>query len=194
MRTLIFVLLSVLVLFGCQPQSEKQPSSGLLNKQMQVEIDGDGKFPEFLVGIWRSDKDGWEFVFNPDGSLESAVVTLGRVRIRPGETTIIPMKKGGTGKYKPGPWYVGYLQEQKELTIEIVMEDLYIEIDDAVLLGKSRDVFVGEVSENGEEWQVEWMSYPDYIAKVPGKEDFPMREEEGYGVPHQIVFTKELNK
>lgn len=191
MRATILVLL-VLVLFsgGCQEQAKNQEASDQISSAMTVEIDGDGQFPEFLAGKWRSNEYGWEFVFKPDGSLESAVITLARVRVHPGKTTEIPMKAGGKGIFEPGPWFVGYSKEQKELSVEIVMKDLYLEMGKTALLGKSRDMFVGNVSEGGDRWDVEWMSYPDYIAKVPGEEDFPMREEEGYGVPHEIFFTK----
>ena len=46
---------------------------------VEVIIDGDGRFPEILVGGWKADKGGWEIVFEADGKISSAVVSLGRV-------------------------------------------------------------------------------------------------------------------
>jgi len=61
----IFVLsicsLSVFLLGSCL-------SSGGNESCVEVVIDGDGRFPGFLVGRWRADKGGWEIVFEPDGT------------------------------------------------------------------------------------------------------------------------------
>ena len=57
-------------------------------------IDGDGRFPSFIAGTWRADRGGWEIVFEPDGKISSAVVSLGRVRIRPGQVTTTAEIKG----------------------------------------------------------------------------------------------------
>ncbi|MHC4098864.1 MAG: hypothetical protein ACYSU3_22755 [Planctomycetota bacterium] len=58
---LLFCGLSVFQLGGCQgPKSD-----------VDVIIEGSGEFPEFLVGGWKADKDGWEFVFEPDGTISN---------------------------------------------------------------------------------------------------------------------------
>ena len=96
------VVLSICCFFvflasGCQ--SSNQSKSGV-----EVIIDGDGEFPEFLAGRWQADKGGWEIVFEPDGKISSAVVSLGRVRMKPGEVTQTQMVLGGEGLFRPGKW------------------------------------------------------------------------------------------
>ena len=85
-QLVVFAGFAVLLLglWGCQ-----NAHSGV-----EVIIEGGGEFPEFLVGVWKADKNGWEFVFEPDGSISSAVISFGRVRMKPGEVTTVPMKMG----------------------------------------------------------------------------------------------------
>jgi hypothetical protein len=104
---LVYVLL-VLAISGCQ-------SSAGNKRPVEVIVDGDGQFPDFLVGTWRADEGGWEFVFEPDGSISSAVISLGRTRMQPGRVTTVPTQLGGEGVYKPGLWTVQYSQESRDL-------------------------------------------------------------------------------
>lgn len=153
---LLFCLLMSL-LGGCKSQPPKESA-------IEVVIDGDGEFPDFLVGRWKADRGGWEFVFEPDGTISSAVVSIGRVTMRPGQTTTVPMKLGGKGLFEPGRWTVQYSQAQRELIVEIVIDRFYIEMGDNVLRGNTRDFFVGSVSGDGQLWPVERISFPEYIA------------------------------
>ena len=187
MRFVIITLLPVLLLSGCeQPLVTDQQSSEKLNKFMEVVIDGDGKFPEFLVGRWKADKNNWDFVFNPDGSLESAVINSGRARIHPGKTMVIPMKGGDEGVLKPGPWFVGYLKARSELTVEINMEEVYFELGTTLLFGSINDRFVGVVSQDSDQWHVDWTSNLDLAAKAPGEDVIPAKDTEEY----KLIFTK----
>ena len=80
-----FVLLLVYIflaaaLAGCQ-------NSAAYKNGVEVTVDGDGQFPAFLVGTWKAEEGGWEFVFEPDGKISSAIVSIGRVKLQPGRTT-----------------------------------------------------------------------------------------------------------
>ena len=153
----LFFCLSIFLLEGCKNQNP--PDSAVT-----VTIDGDGTFPDFLVGKWKANKGGWEFIFEPDGTISSAVVSIGRVTMKPGQPTTVPMKLGGTGTFEPGQWTVQYSYAQRELIVEIVIDRFHIELGDNVLRGKTRDFFVGSVSEDGQLWPVERISFPEYIA------------------------------
>ena len=137
--------LSIFQLVGCQ--SPARNKSGI-----EVIIEGNGEFPEFLAGVWRADKDGWEFVFEPDGTISSAVITMGRVRMKPGEVTTVPMKMGGKGVFEPGEWMVYYTPVGRELMVKITLKNLYVELCKDTLEGKSTDIFAGPVSQNGKVW------------------------------------------
>lgn len=175
------VLLSVIG--GCQ--STAGNTSGV-----DVIIEGGGEFPEFIVGVWKSDKDGWEFVFEPDGTISSAVISLGRIRMEPGELTVIPMKMGGKGIFEPGEWMVHYSPGDWELTVKISLKNFYIELGKDVLEGESKDIFTGPISQDSKFWQVNWTSFPDYVAHTAENPNFQMSEDPNYGISKTLVFEK----
>ena len=150
-------------LSGCRkPAQTTPPVSGV-----EVIIDGGGEFPEFLVGIWKADKHGWEIVFEPDGTISSVVISLGRVRIKPGQVTEVPMEPGGRGVFEAGQWTVQYSPDDRELAVEIVVDDFHIDMGSRGLKGHGSDWFVGPVSEDWQMWQVEWFTFPEYIMLAP---------------------------
>jgi hypothetical protein len=151
---LLFCCLPALSIVGCKSRAPG----------VEVNVDGDGKFPDFLVGRWKADRGGWEFVFEPDGTISSAVVSIGRVTMKPGQTTTVPMQLGGKGVFEPGPWTVQYSHAQRELIVEIVIDHFHVELGDSVLRGRTRDFFVGSVSEDGQLWPAQRISFPEYIA------------------------------
>ncbi|OHB80187.1 MAG: hypothetical protein A2Z25_02420 [Planctomycetes bacterium RBG_16_55_9] len=154
---LLLCFLLVCLLGGCQSRVQKEPA-------VEVTIDGDGVFPDFLVGRWKADRGGWEFVFEPGGTISSAVVSVGRVTMKPGQTTTVPMQMGGKGVFEPGRWAVQYSHAQRELIVEIVIKHFHVELGDNVLRGRTRDFFVGSVSNDGQLWPTERISFPEYIA------------------------------
>ena len=160
------------------------------NSGVDVIIEGGGEFPEFLVGVWKSDKDGWEFVFEPDGTISSAVISLGRVRMKPGEVTTVPMKMGGKGVYEPGEWVVHYTPAGRELMVKISLKNLYVEMGESVLEGKSTDIFAGSIIQEGKVWQVNWTSFPDYVAHTAEHPNFRMSEDPDSGISKILIFEK----
>jgi hypothetical protein len=160
MRRLAAALLCglfVSLLPGCHNPIPKQ--SGV-----EVIVDGDGRFPEFLAGTWKADSGGWEFVIEPNGAISSAVVSLGRVRLKPGQVTTVPMQLGGKGVFEPGLWAVQYSHKQRELIVDITIKHFRVELGDSVLKGSTHDVFAGSVSEDGRLWWAQRFSRPRYIA------------------------------
>jgi hypothetical protein len=65
---------------------------------------------------------------------------------------------------------------------------------DNILEGKSTDTFVGPVSEDGETWQAEWTSFPQYTAHTPEHPNFDMSSDQLYGISKQLTFTKVTEK
>ena len=153
-RVLFLVCVSLILFLGnCQEHKNK----------VEVIIQGGGKFPDFLVGTWKANNGSWEIVFEPDGKISSAVISLGLVRIKPGQVTTIPMKLGGKGEFEPGVWTVQYLQKQRELIVEIVIDSFRAELGDDIVRGSTRDFFIGPVSQDGKLWWVERYTFPEYI-------------------------------
>lgn len=171
---------------GCQ--SSVGSKSGV-----EVIIDGDGGFPEYLVGGWKADKGGWEIVFEPDGKISSVVVSLGRVRIKPGEVTTTQMVLGGEGFFKPGKWTVQYSQEKRELVVEIAIEHFRVELGDNVVHGKTRDYFIGSVSADGLLWWADRYKFPEYVIDTKKHPNFKLPFDPNDSLRESLVFQKVIN-
>lgn len=171
MRRLLILLvcgLSVLLLLsGCQGSAANK--SGV-----DVIVEGGGKFPQFLVGKWRPDDAGWEFVFEPDGTISSAMIDNGMLIVNPSErVATIPLKDGGVGTYELGQWTVQYSPSNRELSVQIVVDQLHLDMLSFGLLGRTDDLFVGPVSEDWQTWTAEWSTFPEYIALMPEPSELP---------------------
>jgi len=177
-------ILSVLLLNGCH--------SGRGN--VEVIVNGDGQFPDFLVGRWKADSGGWEFVFEKDGTISSAMVSLGRVRLKPGYTTVVQMELGGKGVFEPGQWTVQYSHEQRELIVDISIAHFRAELGDSVLRGRTRDFFVGSISPDGQLWPVQRFSYPEYIADTEQYRDYKLAYDPNDNPPETLLFQKVKEK
>ncbi|MBN1806070.1 MAG: hypothetical protein JW837_12545 [Sedimentisphaerales bacterium] len=132
-------------------------------RDVEVFVDGNGRFPEFLVGTWRENERGLEIVFEPDGKISSAVISLGRVRMRPGETTATQMVLGGKGIFRPGKWTVQYSQAKRELGVNIVVDHFRVELGDSLVQGKTREFFIGQVDSDGRLWWADRYKFPEYV-------------------------------
>lgn len=153
---LVGCVVLLLGLAGCQNSHR--------SKAVEVIIEDGGEFPEFLVGRWKANKHNWEFVFEPDGTISSAVISLGKVRMTPGTTTYVPMKLGGKGVFEPGLWTVQYSKAQRRLAVGISVKRFRAELGKNLIEGSRRDAFIGTVSEDGKQWEAEWYSFPQYVA------------------------------
>jgi len=173
------------MLSGCEELLHKDHQSSI-SDSMIVSIDGDGKFPEFLVGRWQANRNNWEFFFNPDGSLAWVFTNTGSTKITPGTTVVIPTRGDGEATLTSGTWFVDFSKERNELIVEINMSEVLFELEDMMIFGSISDRFVGIVSEGSDEWLADWTSNPDYVAKRGDKEPIPMKVTEGY----ELIFTK----
>lgn len=158
MKKLSFVLFGLVFVLSIQTgcQSPARPGS------VEVVIEGGGEFPQFLVGKWWDEREWLGFTFERDGTISSAVTPIGWVTLRPGQKTVVPMKKGGKGVYVPGDWLVNYSPETRELTVKIVLEHFRNELGPNVVEGNSVDIYTGPVSEDGTQWEPFWFAYPTY--------------------------------
>ncbi len=184
-RLLIFLAcgLFVLLLGGC-------PSSRTDRTDVKVIIEGDGQFPEFLVGAWKANTQGWEFVIEPDATISSAVISLGRIRLRPGQTATVPMVQGGKGVFSPGPWTAYYTPSNRELTVKIALEKFHIKVGSNIVEGAGTDIFIGPISQDGNLWQANWTSFPEYKAHTDMYSNVDLSEDPNYGITTALTFEK----
>ena len=168
------------------------PLAGCQQAGSSVEVlvaDG-GKFPEFLAGKWREKENGWEFVIEPDGKISSLVHTIGRVTIRPGRTTTVPMIKKGKGVYEPGPWLVYYAPDELELTIKVSLRHFLARFGKNRIVGESTDIFAGTVEPNSNFWTADWTSYPEYIVTTDTYKDYKLPMDPNEYSKGDLIFEK----
>ncbi len=168
---------------GCRQPSETRPP-------VEVVVDGGGQFPDYLAGVWRADSGGWEIVLEPDGRISSAVVSLGRVRMKPGQVTKVPMKMGGRGVFEAGPWAVHYSHQRRQLTVEIAIARFRAELGGSVLKGRRLDLFTGTISPDGQSWWVSWFSFPEYVADTKKYRDHELTVDPNETPPEELLFHK----
>jgi len=165
---LFICFISILNLTGCQEEKKQEDKLQdgkyiMTPGKVEVEVIGGGEFPEELVGEWNSKEDqGWKFIFESDGRISVAQIAMGRTKIIPGEITTLPTLGGGEAKYIPGNWLVTYDPGIRELTVDVVMNYIRVEMGEKALVGKAEDVIIGTVSEDGKEWNTIVHSFPEY--------------------------------
>ncbi|MHC4395604.1 MAG: hypothetical protein ACYS1A_08100 [Planctomycetota bacterium] len=182
----------LLILLGCCVVLSAISGCQSARRGVEVIIEGDGKFPQFLVGRWVADKSGWEFIFEPDGRISSAIIRFGRLKVIPGRQNPITEEKGGEGFIEPGEWTVHYSHFSRELTVKISINKLYMDFDinDNVVEGKSEHVFVGTISEDGQFWQTYWAGLPEYTVHTDGKLNDQLTQQLSLDLAIDLTFRK----
>lgn len=199
---MIGVLFASLFIVGCENKkvtkavsvddSKPQTIQGNTSDKQSCIVDlvGTDKFPAFIAkGVWRNRKTGWEFAFNKDGSLKWIQYDMGKVIIKPLETVEVPMKMDKTSTYKAGEWTISYDATTQELAVIINIDSYHLEIGDSVVDGHSKDIFVGEISEDGT-WNAYWTSYKHSVAKIPGQKPREIPNDPIYGKYQDLVLTQ----
>ena len=187
MKRAVFILAGLAIvataLTGCQ-----EPTKG--NEFVEVFIEGGGRFPASLAGRWKSDEGGWEIVLEPDGTISSAVISFGRINVMPGQVTTVPMKEGGQGVVEPDLWTVQYSPEIRELAVEIRIKNFRMERGEDLVEGNVRDLLIGPVSEDGQSWRADWISYGDYIVTTSTHKEYKLPMDEGSEIKGSVLFTR----
>lgn len=178
-------LVCCLLLGGCQTQKAD------LGDRIQVIIEGGGSFPVALAGRWQADRHGWQFVFEPDGRISSAVLSLGRVEIAPGVNTTVPTRGGGQGTFRPGLWTVHYEPTAGELTVKIVMDYVRVEMAGNVLEGRSIDTLSGPISPADGVWQAQWAAFTQYKIRTAEGDASELSTDPAYGETQPLTFHRQ---
>lgn len=175
---------STLLACGCHRALDNQ------GRSVDVTVEGSKGLPAALAGRWKADTDGWELAFAPDGGIESAMISLGRVRVIPGQTTTMPARGGGQGVFTPGRWTVHYAPSSGQLAVRLVMDHVRVEMAGNVIEGSSTDVFAGPVDLAAGTWQTQWTTFTRYTGRAPGKLPFDLSTDPTYGETKPLTFRK----
>ncbi len=195
MKRLIVLFGCVFLLFGsCQEPGRNKSGAGVI-------IKGGGEFPQFLAGRWKGDKHGWEFVFEPDGTISSVVISLGGVESRPNQTTRVQGRKGEPGIFEAGDFEVYYDSEYRELSVNIKIKRVYIDMG-SIVEGTCEYFIIGDISEDEKIWQSDVFTLLDLVVLAPDpnrttgepelKEIGDLRSDFSEGA-ERVIFTKVEN-
>ncbi|UCG48088.1 MAG: hypothetical protein JSU94_21745 [Phycisphaerales bacterium] len=154
---IVVVVFSLLAAGGCPPANG--PGPGPSGSTL--------KLPAEVAGTWKAKESPWEIVLSRDGTVSSAVIPMGEVRISPNETTKVEMKDGSFSTYEAGDCLVEYTPASRELFVSIVMKEIHVVFLDNRIDGNSTDRFVGTVSEDGKVWTTDWIQVFDYGPRFP---------------------------
>ncbi|MFC1738648.1 hypothetical protein ACFL1G_06335 [Planctomycetota bacterium] len=171
MKKIFLVMAFSFLLFvcGCSDKSKEQDSSGDQSQTDETAAPADietaeepNGFPESLVGTWIANKSSWEFVFEPDGMISSAVIDYGKVRVDPRQRVTEAVFRYGKGVYQMGECEVDYSESSNELAVVIAVDSFRIDRPDVnmVMEGSSEDWFTGSVSDDHKSWTARWFSFP----------------------------------
>jgi len=123
--------------------------------------------PESVAGTWQAREGDWRIVLDPNGTVASALIPLGKVWVRPNKTTKVEMKDGSWSTYEGGDCEVKYNPVKKELYVLIEVASLDIRFFDERIAGNSTDRFIGPVSEDGTKWTADQITQFDYGPRFP---------------------------
>ncbi len=154
----------LLAIGGCQ-----RTGSGV-----NVIIDGNENFPPSLAGRWKDREKNWEFVFEPDGTISSAVIDSGFISVVPAKGIAEQPMRVGKAVFKLGRWTVKYSPDSRELAVEVVVDFFHVDIGKTWLEGHRTDWFIGTVSQDYQTWRADWISFPKFIAYIPKPMDLPV--------------------
>ncbi|GAH63865.1 unnamed protein product [marine sediment metagenome] len=160
------------------------------DKGVDVIVEGDSQFPQFLVGTWKENKFGWEFVFQPDGTISSAVIDGGKIRVNPARKIAATSLKGwGDAVYELGQWMVQYSPQNRELAVQVVVEHFSLKVGAQGLEGHSTDWFVGPVSADSKTWDTEWYTSRTNIFLTPERTE--LRHDPNDNPVEFLIFRKQ---
>jgi len=143
-------LLLAAMLTGCDG-SVGSASKGELFK-------GDG-FPQCLVGVWKANRYGWAFKFEPDGSIRKLRHMLAREVDMVTDEGVIYMegpKEGTYALFIIELCEANYEPDTRTLLVKVFLDQYEMVLPNGVLEGGSKDYFTGQVSEDCKTWNVEW--------------------------------------
>ena len=176
-----------MILIGCQKPSVDTAS--VSKSGVDVIVEDGGQFPEFLVGTWRAEDAGWEFVFEPDGTISSAVIDNGMVRVNPSDgVATIELQDNGIGTYKLGRWSVNYSASNRELIVKVIVDEYHLDMLTYGLKGSSEDFFVGYITNDNSLWYATWYTFPEIITLTPEPTKLPVDPNDQ---ARDIVFKKQ---
>ena len=164
-KIVLYLLLSLTILFsGCNQSTSALPIQ--INKPntspVEVIIDGDGPFPQQLVGVWvtQDEQIHLGFKFKKDGSISKMLHGFaGEVNITGKPIYLEGIDPNNYATYVFAPLQITYNPDYKELSVKVELENYVMKIPGGILQGHSEDYFTGTITDDWKYWDVEWLNY-----------------------------------
>lgn len=141
-------------------------------------------FPPNMVGAWESDKYNWMIVFDNSGKIIKYNHMLAGPVIT--EDNIVYKEGPDSGTYML--FVMGYCESSLEdnhiLTVISVVDHYELKFPHGELIGRTKDVFCGPISQNEKTWNAAWTSY-GWLEGAKAPAESIIKEN-----PIQIVFYK----
>lgn len=149
------VVLWLMLISGCEESVKKVKSDNVINHT---------RVPETMIGVWEAVADThgatWAFKIEPDGSIPKLIHPVaGEVNVKLGGYDIEGPDPGTYAAFIMGPCETFYDDSNDIFTVHIVLDAFTMKFPQGELTGKSDDYFRGKVSEDGNVWNAEWVSY-----------------------------------
>jgi hypothetical protein len=157
-----FLSLALLAFWGCVEQQKAGPTSASSVEPQAIEGKTDNKFPEFLVGVWKSDQYkgyNWGFKFEEDGKISKLTHILGApIKVSEG-SYYEEGAQGASFLYVLGPCETNYDPKTKILKVSVVLDYFLMDMPGGSIEGSQKDTFEGPVSAKDLVWDVKWRCY-----------------------------------
>ncbi|UCD50254.1 MAG: hypothetical protein JSW27_22335, partial [Phycisphaerales bacterium] len=90
----------------------------------------------------------------------------------------------------PGEWIVHYVPQSRQLTVNITLDHVHIDMAGTILEGNSTDIFAGAIQPDESVWQVQWTAFSHYTIQAPGRPTQELSTDETYGETKALTFQK----
>jgi hypothetical protein len=149
------VFFFVLFLAGCQ-------ENGVKGKPDHACINGKGKIPEIMAGVWDTEDANipWAFKIEPDGSISKINHPVaGRVVIQEGGYYVDGPDPGTYAFFIMGPCESSFDASSGIFIVHIILSEFTMRLPQGEIKGQSDDYFKGAVSNDGKTWNAKWFNY-----------------------------------
>ena len=123
--------------------------------------------PESLSGNWKAKEQVWEIKIGPEGRVESVLIPMGEIWIRPNQINTMKMIDGKISTFEAVNFEASYDPDLRELFAKISVPYFHVKIGNDFLEGNFEDVFVGPVTSDGKRWDAIWFHFFDYGERFP---------------------------
>lgn len=161
---------------------------GCQDRGTEVIIEGDGEFPEVMVGVWEAEVtkfSKWNIKFEPDGSISEIIHGVAdEVNIAEGGVQGEGPEDNTYYVFAMGPCEAEYTPSTRMLKVKIIVDYFIMKLPQGELEGRMEDYFEGPISEDGKTWRVNSLNYTWLEGATPP--DTNLIEAN----PVPLVFTK----